>query len=225
MKGNKQMTTPKPIVPPTPADDTPLSIAKPGEFSLDKFRATQPSTVAGVATLLTALPHFRIPHAKDFVRLHPDEDNYWSPVYCFVNVPIKGQTHGTLHLIVESLVLRHLSGGSIEKFRLVLASKPHDVFFLAEVPDPDRNPDNSWNISHLEGCLSAKKKWTRLISRRDEGVDNYDIKTADEDAFPEPNWPQQSLGQLIETTFKGRMIVDDNDPGLYRLIGKRQSLA
>jgi hypothetical protein len=138
------MTPPKPtIVPPVNTDDTPpantdntpLTIAKPGEFSLDKFRATQPSTIAGVATLLTALPHFKIAQAKDFVRLHPDEDNYWSPVYCFVNVPIKG-VRDTLHLIAEALALQYLPGGRIEKFRLALASQPGDVFFLAHVPDP-----------------------------------------------------------------------------------------
>jgi hypothetical protein len=222
------MTSPKPtttIVPP-PTDDTPLTIAKPGEFSLDKFRATQPANVAGVAKLLTALPHFRIPQAKDFVRLHPDEDNYWSPVYCFVNVPIKGQAHGTLHLIAEALALQYMSGGGIEKFRLVLASKPHDVFFLAEVPDPAQNPDNIWNITHLAGAAQAKQLWTRLISRRPEGAEGYDVTSVDPDkvAFAEPNWPQQSLSNLIETTFKGRMIMQDNDPGLLRLRGLRQSL-
>jgi len=59
------------ILPPVNADGTALTIAKPGEFSLDKFRATHPPTIAGVATLQRVLPHFKIARAKDFVRLHP----------------------------------------------------------------------------------------------------------------------------------------------------------
>lgn len=219
------MTPPKPTIVPAKADDTPLTIAKPDGFSLDKFRATKPPAVAGVATLLTALPHFKIAQAKDFVRLHPDEANYWSPVCCFVNVPIKGQQRETLHLISEALVLQYLPSGRIEKFRLALASKPHDVFFLAHVPDPNQNPDNAWNATNLQGCIQAKQVWTQLTSRRDEGADGYKVDAAKhQDAFPDPKWPQQSLSDLIEATFSGRMIDRDDHPGLLRLIGAKQSL-
>jgi hypothetical protein len=38
------------------------------------------------------------------------------------------------------------------------------------------------------------------------------------------NWPKQSLDQLIEVTFNGRMILTEDHPGLLRLIGARQSL-
>ena len=139
-------------------------------------------------------------------------------------MPIKGQGE-TLHLIAEDLVLRYLSGGGIEKYRLALASKPHDVFFLAHVPDLTNNPDNIWNSTNLDGCQQAKRTWTKLTSQRGEGVEGYDINYAqDPDAFPEPNWPQQSLGNLIEVTFSGLMIDHDDHPGLLRLLGKRQLL-
>ena len=50
-----------------------VSIAKPGPFSLDKFKSKHAAALANVETLLTALPHHSIAQAKDFVRLHPDE--------------------------------------------------------------------------------------------------------------------------------------------------------
>src|SRR5262249_45042078 len=71
------------------APDETMSIAKPNAFSLDKFKSKHAAALANVETLLTALPHHSISQAKDFVRLHPDEANYWSPELCFVNVPIK----------------------------------------------------------------------------------------------------------------------------------------
>jgi hypothetical protein len=107
--------------------DTPQSIAKPYGFSLDKFKSKRASAMANVETLLTALPHHPISHAKDFVRLHPNEEAYWSSELCFVNVPIQGSKRDTLHLIDEDLGMRYLEPARILRFRLALATKPGDV--------------------------------------------------------------------------------------------------
>jgi hypothetical protein len=110
------------------------------------------------------------------------------------------------------------SGGS----RLALGAKPNDVFFLCEVPT--QNLDNTWNETNLQACEQAKTYWTQATSRREEGVDGYKISFAkDQDAFPEPNWPKQSLSDLIEKTFAGRMIDAPDHPALLRLIGAKQS--
>jgi hypothetical protein len=218
------MTPNKPsIVPPSSSDDhAPLTITKPDGFSLDKFKSKRAPAIAGVETLVTALPVHSISQAKDWVRLHPNEDAYWSPEFCFVNVPIKGQKRDTLHLIEEELAVRHLPSGRIIRHRLALATKPYDVFFLCEVPT--QNLDNAWNDTNLKACLRAKVLWTQATSRRDEGVDGYDVKsTRDKVPFPEPNWTTQKFEGLIFATFSGRMIEREDHPGLLRLIGAKQS--
>jgi hypothetical protein len=206
-----------------PNNDEVMSIAKPGTFSLDKFKSKRAAALANVETLLTALPHHSIAQAKDFVRLHPDEAAYWSPELCFVNVPIKGQKRDTLHLIDEDLAMRYLPPARILRFRLALAAKPNnDVFFLCHVPS--RNLDNSWNGSNLQACEQAKTLWTQVTSRKEEGAEAYKIDSArDPDAFNDPNWPTQSLTDLISVTFAGRMIESEGHPGLLRLIGARQT--
>lgn len=123
-----------------------VPIAKPSAFDLEKFKSKRAAAVASVETLQTGLPQHNIAEAKDFVRLHPDEEAYWSPELCFVNVPIKGQKRETLHLIDEDLAMRFLPSGRVLRFRLVLAAKPYDVFFLCHLPT--RNTDNSWNESN-----------------------------------------------------------------------------
>jgi hypothetical protein len=129
-----------------------------------------------------------------------------------------------LHLIDEDIALAYLSSGKILRFRLVLASKPHDVFFLCHVPT--QNQDNSWNESNLQACERAKSLWIQVTSRKAEGVDSYKIDAArDPDAFPAPKWPKQSLEQLIIVTFNGRMIDRENHPALLRLIGAKQSVS
>lgn len=221
---NKDTNTPTYSDPHSSGSDVePLSVPKPSGFSLDKFKSKHPAAVAGVETLPTGLPHHKIAAAKDFVRLHSDDETSWSPELCFVNVPIKGQKRDTLHLINEDLAMRHLPSGKIQHFRLALATKPHDVFFLCEVPT--RNEDNSWNANALLACEKAKTAWVMATSRKEEGVDGYKIDLAkDPDAFPAPKWPNQSLAELINKTFAGRMIDREDHPALLRLIGAKQAV-
>jgi hypothetical protein len=201
-----------------------VTITKPNGFDLNKFKSKRADAIANVDPLQTGLPISSMSQAKDFVRLHPDEENYWSPELCFVMVPIKGAKRDSLHLIEEDLAMRFLPSGKIHRFRLALASKPNDVFFLCRIPT--RNLDNSWNRDNIAGCEQAKTRWTQATSRGEEGVDAYLIQAArDPDAFPEPKWPEQSLDDLIDLAFAGRMISSEDHPALLRLIGAKQSVS
>src|SRR5262249_31169623 len=205
-----------------PDSSAELSIAKPSAFNLDKFKSRRAAMVANVETPLNAVPPHTLQEAGDYWRLHPDK-NYWVPERCFVSVPVKGQKRDTLHLIEEELAVRYLPSGKIKRFRLALATKPFDRFFLCHVPT--QNLDNTFNETNLQGCLKAKTLWTELTSRKEEGVDAYKIDFArDQDAFPEPKWPTQTNDELIAVTFAGRMIDRDDHPALLRLIGAKQRM-
>jgi hypothetical protein len=130
----------------------------------------------------------------------------------------------TLHLIDEDLAMLYLPSGKIIRHRLALATKPYDVLFLCHVPT--RNLDNSWNVANLQACEQAKRLWTSVVSRKEEGVETYRIDHArDPDAFPESKWTVQTLDALIAITFGGCMIEGDNHPALLRLIGAKQSIS
>lgn len=199
-------------------------ILKPSGFSLDKFKSKRPANVSGVKTLLGALPHYSLVDAKDFVRLHPDEDAYWSVELCFVDVPILGVKKDTVHLIYEDLIALLPAGKKVERRRLALATKPYDVFFLAHVPT--LNLDNSWNESNLKGCQLGKTHWVQLASLKAQGKEQYGIGFAqDQGAFPEPDWPKDSLEELIGATFAPNRAIDRADhPGMLRLLGAKQPL-
>ena len=208
--------------------DEQLSVKKPDEFDLGAFKSTRDPNIPNVATLPTALPHYSIADAGDFVRLHSDEAMYWSDELCFVNVPIKGQNHDTLHLITEKLAERYLPSKRILRFRLALATKPYDVFFLCEVPS--RNLDNSWNETNIQGCQISKTRWAQVTSRKPEGIESYLISYTESsikgegEPFPEPTWPKQSLNELILVTFANCKILTEDHPALARIIGAKQSL-
>jgi hypothetical protein len=199
-----------------------VTISKPNGFDLNKFRSKRADNIPNVDVLLTGLPVMTISQAKDFVRLHPDEKAYWSHELCFVEVPIKGAERYSLHLIEEDLAMRFLPSGKILRFRLALATKPDDKFFLCRIPT--RNLDNKWNHDNIAGCEQAKTLWTEATSRRKEGIDGYLIQKAfHSDVFPEPKWLQQPLPELIERTFAGLTITNEEHPALQRLRGAKQS--
>jgi hypothetical protein len=211
------------LVPEDKIDETNVSVPKPAGFSTDKFKSKHATAAAKFETLLTALPIYTISEARDYVRLHPDEDAYWSPELCFVNVPIKGSQRDTLHLIDEEIGMQYLPPARVSPFRLALATKPFDVSFLCRVPS--RNLDNTWNAGNLQACVQAKERWTQATSQKEAGIDGYKVEFApDADAFPEPKWPKQTLDEIIGRTFEGRMIETEDHPGLLRLRGKKQSV-
>jgi hypothetical protein len=197
-------------------------IEKPTTFDPEKFRSKRGAALANVATLQQALPIIKISDANDFVRLHPDDD-YRTFELCFVNVPIPGDRKDQLHVIDEELAMTYLHAKEIKRHALHLASKPHGAFFLCVVPT--QNVDNSYNRTALIGLEAARRKWVQVLSRRDEGVDEYITQYArSDDAFPDPKWPGQTIWELIAVTLNGRTIESPDDPGLLRLIGAKQEL-
>jgi hypothetical protein len=207
----------------TKPTDNVVSIAKPAEKSrLDKFKSKKAAALNNIETLPTELKIHSIAEAKDFVRLHPDEKNWWSEEWCFVNVPIKGQKRDTLHPIDEDLALQYIHPGRILRFRLALATKPFDAHFLCKIPS--RNLDNEWNRAAVKACEMAKTLWVIVVSRKEEGVETYKVDCArNQDAFPEPKWPEnQTLDDLLLARFEGLFIETADHPGLLRLIGAKQ---
>lgn len=210
-----------------PKADEPVSIEKPKSSILSRFKTTKPASDR-VEKLLTALPHGKLSDAKDYVRLHPNEETHWSEEYSFISVPVQGQKDAMLHLIAANLA-EQLPPGRVQGFRLALASKPYDVFFLAHVPS--QNLDNEWNRSSLEACGQAKNFWVVAVSKKAENKEGYQIeRTRSEQRgegspYPEPTWPTESLDEIISTTFEGRMILEETDPAWHRLVGIKPKLS
>jgi hypothetical protein len=107
-----------------PADDD-------DDVDLSRFEAKTTADIARVKTLLTGLPVLKPGEIKDYFVLHPG-DGWWKrPPYCFIDVPVIGVAKSILHLIDENVAKRNLDAEDFFRFRLVLGSKPYDVFFFS----------------------------------------------------------------------------------------------
>ena len=198
---------------------TATTITKPGGFTLDRFKTKRAAAIANVETLLTALPHLRIAQAKDFVRLHPNEDDYWSPELCFVNVPIKGQKHDTLHLIDED-----------SPYATCRARR-----FSASGWRWRRSPRYSSCPTSRHGTSTTRGTRPNRGLRAGEDAmgaghqsDARRTSTATRSTCPRPRrLPTAEVADAAarrtdRATFAGRMIDREDHPGLLRLIGARQ---
>jgi hypothetical protein len=103
-------------------------------FSLHRFKSKRDKTLANVEVDPGPLPVTKITDVKDFVRVHHDEENWWTEELCLISVPIKGLRKEQLHIIDEELAADKLEEAQIIRMRLALASKPYGKLFLAVVP-------------------------------------------------------------------------------------------
>ena len=191
--------------------------------SLEKFKSKRARPLGGVETLLTALPILKIGDVQDFARLHPSEEDYWSPELCFVSVPIKGVKNDMLHLIDEEIAVEYLPAKKIKRQRLALATKPHDVFFFCIVPS--QNLDNSWNERRSRLASWPRRRGCRRHRARPKAsTATRSITRGTKMPFPPPKWPSRTLDELLEVTFRNANIDTDKHPGLLRLIGAKPDL-
>jgi len=161
-----------------------IQIKKPASFS-EKFKSKNAPTISGVETLLTALPILKIGDVGDYCRLHPSEDEYWTPELCFVSVPIKGNKRDTLHLIDDDLAVQYLPAKKIKRFRLALACKPHDVFFWCIVPS--QNLDNPYIMPMRSRPASGRRRIGLRRCRDDPRVPRATKSSSRKIRAPSPN--------------------------------------
>ena len=139
-----------------------------------------------------------------------------------MNVPIKGSKHDTLASD------RRRPGDAVPAERqnpaLQARARNQALRRLLPLSGADSNLDNGWNASNLEACEQAKTLWTQATSQARGRRRRRTRSTLHATRMPSrpPNWPTQSLAELIERTFTGRMIDGEDHPGLLRLIGAQQ---
>lgn len=92
------------------------------------------------------------------------------------------------------------------------------VFFVwpVRLPGADGKLDD-WNRSALEAASMAETRWIRVASNMSLGA--YEVFEAQAD-WPEPEWPEISLGDILRTAFKGRVVETLDHPVLKRLRGE-----
>ena len=189
-----------------------LTEAAPDPFDPAALRISQDfAAAAGVEQVLTTIP-VRKPNRHDFVRVHSSEDFQLTTLV----VELKDE-RSEIYLVTSDI--REKLIGEVNLVTLFLAINRQGVVFFwpCKLPDPSGRV-NAWHESALEAAHLARDRWIRVSANMSLGA--YQIFQATGE-LPNPEWPSESLGELLRIAFKGGKLIDAADhPVLKRLRGE-----
>ncbi len=184
--------------------------AAPDPFDPAALRIGQDfAALANVKPILATVP-VRKPNKQDYIRVHPAEE------YQLTTALLELKDEREMYLIAPEL--RHELFGELLPVTIFTAINRQGVVFLWPCRLPDETGrTNAWHESALEAAERAKSAWTRVAA--DMSLGAYRIWEASGD-LPEPEWPEQSLRDLLSIAYKGRVIDSLDHPVLKRLRGE-----
>jgi len=175
----------------------------PSEFKLDTLVAPTLATEA----LLTNIA-VQKPKPQQFIRTRPDVEY----TYDAAVIPYEGETY-----LVAANMLAALEG-EYRAVRLQVAIARHStVPFLwpLNLPNASGRP-NTWNESAIMAACAAQTSWGRGMSDMAQGM--YITRTA-KGIEDDPQWPEQSMAELLGIAFEGKTITDMEHPVVHKLMG------
>jgi hypothetical protein len=177
---------------------------------LDGLRISQDFAVSvGVKKALLTVP-VRKPAKEWFIRTHPK----LRIETCVLELKEDRETY----LVAPALWPELASESTFGPRALFAGMNRQNVLFVwpIRLPGPDGKIDD-WNRSALEAASMAESRWVRVASNMALGA--YDVFEATA-AWPEPEWPNLPLNEVLRTAFKGRVIDAFDHPKLRQLRGE-----
>ena len=198
---------------PDAADTETLGLAE--TMALDPFdpealRLSQDfAQLADVKPILATVP-VRKPGRHDYVRTHPSSD------YQLTTAILQLKEENEDYLVAPKI--RHELFGEVVPVTLYTTINRQGVVSLwpCRIPD-ETGQSNAWWDSAFQAAEMAREKWVRITS--DKSLGAYRIYVAG-GQLPEPEWPKESLGELLKIAFKNRYIDSIDHPVLKRLRGE-----
>ncbi|MDP6180475.1 MAG: hypothetical protein QGG48_11335 [Desulfatiglandales bacterium] len=179
-------------------------------FDLESLKVSQDFVKdSGVKKLLTTVP-VRKPNRQDFVRVHPDSS------YVLDTMLLNLKEERETYLVAPSFwdeIPQELTFT-----RLALAANRQKVIFLWQLRLPDSSgKTDTWSLSALEAYEEAKSHWVRVSANMSLGA--YEIYEALGE-LSEPEWPDESMTEIVRIAFRNSFIDSVDHPVLRRLRGE-----
>ena len=207
-----------------PRTDHSTDTADTGETASTPDRSTEPANpfdpdrlrlssdygeTLGVRKVLTTLP-CRKPNRHEWVRIRPGEE--WRLETVLFEDKVAGE-----NFLVEPDIVPELLGEVTPVCLFVTANRQNDPFlWCVKLPGVDGR-SSAWHTSALEAAQLAQSRWIRVSANMTAGY--YDVfETTAE--LPDPQWPEQTLAELLEICFRDRFIRDRDHIALKRLRGE-----
>lgn len=178
---------------------------------LDQLRLPDVYTQTGGGVKLPAKTTFGKLNKHRFSRTHPDG------AYKFPVLLVEDKDNRETYLALLSMA--PYLGNNVKPCTLRLSVDNTGTPRLVAEPmiDPGGRP-NLWNATYLEAIQRAETDWVRIES--DMNTSQYRIILASEN-LGEPEWPNRSMGEMVEEAFAGKIIADRDHPFIRQLEGRK----
>jgi len=151
----------------------------------------------------------RKPNDQEYVRVLPG--GRVLPLF-------KDKTQGDKLYLFKPAVGDLLPANATRSYRLVLAKSLRALTpFIWPVPVPRDDTGRTWHESADKAARDAEARWVKVVADMAGGC--YIAYPAG-GQLPEPEWPDQPLGELILLAFKNQRIDGPGHPVIKRLNGE-----
>lgn len=162
-----------------------------------------------VKKLLVTVP-VKKPNKSTFVRVHDGDD--WEFMGFIYEDKVAGETY------LLSAEVADVVSESVRAVKLHVGVERRGNPMLIPVPLPGEDGRrNPWHDSLMQAVERAKSKWIRIVANMAAG--SYDLLGA-QGSLSEPIWPTQTMLELVEIGFRGKIISTLSHPVIKELLGQ-----
>jgi hypothetical protein len=189
-----------------------VATAAPDPFDPGSLRLSQSfAACLGVKKALLTVP-VRKPDKAWFVRVHPSDD------YALHTAVIELKEDRETYLVAPHLWPALAGESTFSPRALFTAVNRQGVLFLwpVRLPGADGKLD-AWSQSALEAADLARHGWVRVAANMALGA--YEVFQATGE-LSDPDWPSESLRDLLRIGFKDKYVTALDHPVLRKLRGE-----
>jgi hypothetical protein len=156
--------------------------------------------------ILTKVP-VRKPNRKWFVRVHP---TYFLPVSL-----VEDEEASETYFVLPAMRPELADYSKTVTLHVAINRQGQTFLWPVPVSDPSGR-QNDWHSTHRAAAEQAKTRWLQMLPDKSQG--SYRIKAA-KASWPEPEWREETLNELLEIAFKDRIIGNRQHPIVKRYLG------
>jgi len=146
-----------------------------------------------------------------FSRVHP------APEYKYPTILVTDKDNmGETYLAAPNLIQRLGSMAKPKILRLAVDNAGVPRLVAEPIPAPNDRL-NLWNDSMIRAIYAGETDWVRVEPNRAAGQYEHIFAKGN---LGEPQWPEQSMNELVLECFKDRIIQDVNHPLIRQLEGR-----
>jgi hypothetical protein len=178
---------------------------------IGKLRISYGEGIVGTKEIVSKIP-VRKPARHEFIRTCANEE------MSLITYAYEDKETREIYFVPPEMVRSMFALGELLTVKLVPAVTKQGVALLIPAKLPSEGASaTGWHETMLVAIERAKKAWIRMSA--DMGLGGYRIYQAVGD-LGEPDFPDLSLGEMLEIGFQGHVIDSEEHPIFRRLTGQ-----